>query len=336
MLNVNIEKYLTPYKLDRPVITGINENVRFDKLGVDVPFVFFHNEKFYMMYVGFDGKGYQTGLAVSDDLIHWERIGIILGRDANVGWDKTGAAGTWIIKENDEIEQLPKLKKIDGRYWLVYHAYPGEGYEVGAGRIGLAWCENENLLEWHRLEKPILVPEEGEEWEKGGLYKACIIEQEGLFYMFYNAKNITEGSWIEQIGIAFSKDLIRWKRYKNNPIIKVEERKWDCKFCSDPYVVKDREKWVMFYYGFDGKHAQNGIAFSEDLLNWVKYPEPVLRYGEDGEIDEIHAHKPAVVYYNGILYHFYCAVRNYREGDPTKNISNEFRCISVATSVPIL
>jgi len=25
----------------------------------------------------------------------------------------------------------PKPKKIGGRYWMFYHAYPGEGYETG-------------------------------------------------------------------------------------------------------------------------------------------------------------------------------------------------------------
>lgn len=33
----------------------------YDEMAVDCPFVFYHNNQYYMMHVGFDGKGYQTG-----------------------------------------------------------------------------------------------------------------------------------------------------------------------------------------------------------------------------------------------------------------------------------
>jgi hypothetical protein len=29
-----------------------------------------------MQYIGFDGTGYQTGLAVSDDLLHWKHAAL--------------------------------------------------------------------------------------------------------------------------------------------------------------------------------------------------------------------------------------------------------------------
>lgn len=129
----DVSRYITPYKLGRPVLTGSGRPGAFDSLAVDVPFVFHHNGKFHMMYVGFDGDGYQTALAVSDDLLHWEHKGVILPR--GVGWDSVGAAGTWILK-NDELFDLPTLKKVDGKYWLVYHSYPQKGYEAGPAEIG--------------------------------------------------------------------------------------------------------------------------------------------------------------------------------------------------------
>lgn len=332
----NIERYFTPYKYGKPVLTGSGIDGAFDSHAVDCPFVFSHNNKFYMMFVGFDGKGYQTGLAVSSDLIHWEKLGVILKREEHNGWDKTGAAGTWILKSTNNLYDLPTIKKVDGKYWMVYHSYPEEGYEEGSAQIGLAWTTDENLLEWHRLPEPIYSWKDGDEWEKGGLYKACLIEHENIYYLFYNAKNLEKGPWLEQIGVAMSSDMIHWKRYEKNPIIRVSEKgKWDSRFCADPFVVRDNDKWLMFYYGYGQRHAQDGIAVSRDLINWVKYDEPILRSGSEGEIDEGHAHKPAIIYYNGILYHFYCATRKFREGDPARNFWDEFRCITVATSRPL-
>lgn len=327
-----VEKYFTPYKYGKPVLAGSGVPGSFDAMAVDCPFVFYHRNQFHMLYVGFDGAGYQTGLAVSDDLLRWEKKGPVLKREESAAWDRVGAAGMWILKESDDLSALPVLKKVDGKYWMAYHSYPEEGYEEGSARIGLAYSEDEELLRWNRLPQPVFSWKDGADWEKGGLYKPCIIARDGRYFMFYNAKNLEKGPWLEQIGIAQSEDLLHWKRYEHNPVIKVSEGRWDGRFCADPFVVRDGERWLMFYYGFDGKHARDGLAVSGDLFTWHKYPEPVLSNGAEGELDRFFAHKPSMVCHKGVLYHFYCAVRRYREGDPAQNLWNEFRCISVAAS----
>ncbi|MBS5523112.1 MAG: hypothetical protein KHX56_12685 [Clostridiales bacterium] len=340
---MTIEKYRTPYKYGRAVLAGSGRAGAFDEKGVDIPFVFMHHGQYYMMYTGFDGIGYQTALAVSDDLLNWRHEAIILKRSLNSGrWDQKSVAGTWIIKESDRLYDIPKLKKIAGKYWLAYHAYPGEGYEEGPAAIGLAWCEDEDLKSWHRLSAPVLTCENGGEWEQGGLYKACIIQKDGLWYMFYNAKN-REARWIEQTGAAVSADLLHWERVspskagkKNEPLLKVTPGNWDGRFVSDPYIVFDDSDgglWLNFYFGYENGHAQEGLAFSSDLLTWEKAPDPVLPYGAKGDIDENHAHKASIFYKDGILYHFYCATRKNRETDST-SLYGEWRTITVAASKP--
>lgn len=328
-----VQPYLTPYKYPEPVLVGSGIPGKFDESAVDIPFVFRHNHQFYMMYTGYDGKGYQSALAVSDDLIHWTPKGIILGRDDNGNrWDKVGAAATWMLKESDNLYDVPRLKKVDGKYWLVYHSYPQKGYEEGPAEIGLAWSDDEELMEWHGLEAPVFSWKDGEEWERGGLYKACIISHEDTYYMFYNAKN-TDKRWIEQTGLATSKDLFHWSRYENNPVVKVTPGAWDGRFLSDPYIVKDKDIWLNFYFGYDNGHAQEGLAISNDLLNWEKVEEPIIPNGNEGDLDANHAHKASILYYNGTLYHFYCATRPYKDGDPTK-LWGEFRTIAVASNKP--
>lgn len=331
---MDLKKYLTPYKLGHPVITGSGVSGAFDERGVDCPFVFRHNEQFYMMYTGFDGKGYQTGLAKSSDLLNWQLVEVILKRGESNGWDSLNAAGSWILREHN-LYSPPTLKKWQNKYWMLYHSYPGEGYESGPARLGLAWTDDNNLLKWNRLDNPILCPEDGEDWESGGLYKECLLEHEDIFYMFYNAKNKTKNgeNWEEQIGLVTSKDLIHWKRCDNNPVLRVSKGKWDSVFVADPCVLQDGKDWAMYYYGYNGEHAQNGIAFSDNLIEWEKYPEPILRVGQLGDLDSSHAHKPSVICHENVLYQFYCACRPVRLGDKTDD-SGEFRCISVAASVP--
>lgn len=336
MISLNDERvkpYLTPYKYSNPVLTGSGIPGAFDERSVDVPFVFLHNNQFYMLYTGFDGKGYQSALATSTDLLQWNHKGIILPREEDSErWDKIGGAATWIIKKSDNIYDTPELKKVDGRYWMVYHSYPCTGYEEGPAEIGLAWCEEEDLLHWHRLEEPVFSWRDGEAWERGGLYKACIISHNDTWYLFYNAKN-REKRWIEQTGMAKSRDLLHWERFDKNPILKITPNAWDGRFLSDPYIVKNKDTWLNFYFGYDSGHAQEGLALSHNLEDWVKVEEPILAHGKKGDIDENHAHKASIVYYQDTLYHFYCATRPFKEGDSTQ-VYGEFRTIAVAADKP--
>ena len=327
----SIQKYLTPFKYPEPVLEGSGVEGAFDEKSVDIPFVFRHNGKWYMMYTGYDGKGYQSALATSDDLLHWEHKGIMIPRDdeSSTAWDKVGCAITWLIKKSNNFEDTPELLKYDGKYWAVYHSYPSVGYEAGPAEIGLAWCDDEELLTWHRFDKSILSPHDGNDWERGGLYKACIIRHDEKWYMFYNAKD-TSKRWIEQTGVAVSDDLMNWTRPVAEPILKVGENTWDARFVSDPYILKDGDKWLNFYFGYDRGHAMEGLAVSDDLMNWEKVEEPIIA-STPGGLDEEHAHKAAIVYYDGVLYHFYCATRPNREGDKT-SVFNAFRTIAVATS----
>ena len=321
---VEMKDLLTPYKIGRPLIVPSGQPGAFDERAADCPFVFYHNGRWHMTYIGYDGIGYQTAIASSDDLMEWRYDGMILKRDAESGsWDANGAAGTWIVKVSDDLCEIPLLRKINGKYWMTYHSYPGIGYENGPAKIGLAWSEDEDLLAWHRLAEPVFSWEDGAEWESGGLYKSCIVEHDGTFYMFYNAKD-RGNPWIEQTGLATSKDLEHWTRCDLNPVVRVTPGAWDSQFVSDPCVVRFGDRWTMFYFGYNGRNAQEGLAISDDLIAWRKSEMPVITNGAPGSIDETHAHKASVVMKDGVLYHFYTAVRPADKGS--------FRCITVAVS----
>lgn len=339
MSNISSETFShlrTPNKLAVPVLQGSGSAGTFDARAVDCPFVFRHGGKFYMMYVGFDGEGYQTALATSIDLIRWSREAVILERtDDPSRWDYVGAAGSWILLNSNDLYETPTLKKVDGRYWMVYHSYPEFGYEAGGAKMGLAWCEDEDLLTWHRLKEPIFSYEEGGEWERAGLYKCCVVEEDGKYRMFYNAKNRPDWPWTEETGLAVSEDLRHWTRHEANPVIPVTPGTFYGQYFSDPCIRYDRRSgyWINFGFGFDGVHAQGALAVSKDLERWEVAPEPWIPRGGPGELDETHAHKSSILYWQGMFYHYYCAARPWKEGDAADN-GGEFRCIALATGRP--
>ena len=90
----------------------------------------------------------------------------------------------------------------------------------------------------------------------------------------------------------------------------------------------------MFYCGFDGIHAQDGVAVSDDMIHWEKNPDPIITAGESGELDSTHAHKPCIIYHDGMLWHFYCAVRPTETEEEKKCFGFEYRCLTVARSQP--
>lgn len=326
--------YLTEYKLGRPVLSPSGEQGRFDRLGVDAPRVFRHNGRFCMLYIGYDGVGYQTALAVSDDLLRWEELGVVLPRENKNVWDRVGRAGSCIMGDID-LYGSRELTKIDGRYWFWYHSYPSEGYEVGAAANGLAWTEDESLLSWQFSDKPVFSKGPDGAWDSGGLYSTWVFPYKDGYRMYYNGKENLHWPWHEQEGIAWSRDLLHWERYKGNPVFRVgQSGSWDCCFSCGQHVLWDSRcnRWVHFYCGYDGVHAQEGVAVSEDGIHWIKCPEPIIRNGRPGELDEQHAHKPGVIWHDGILYHFYCAVRPTHTPEEKERFGSEFRCITVARS----
>lgn len=328
-----IERLRTPKKHPSLVLTASYKEGAFDSLAVDCPFLFRHEGRFYMTFIGFDGIGYRTGLAVSDDLVHWEKQGLIIDRGPVGSPTEFNVALTWIVRDN-ALWGPGTLKKVNGRYLGTYHCYPKPGYETGPAAIGLCWSDD--ILHWELL-PPFLFASDPDAaaWESGGLYKSCLVEHEGAFYMFYNAKTADE-PWVEQIGLVTSSGLEHWQRHPGNPLIPVGPRgAFDDRFCSDPCVVNAGDAWAMFFYTLssDGR-ARDSVAFSTDLLSWHTSGEILIDVGPTGSIDSQYAHKPGVFAHNGVLYHYYCAVAPNPERQRGEVTVSEIRGIALATSEP--
>jgi predicted GH43/DUF377 family glycosyl hydrolase len=296
----------TPLRENRLIIAPSLRAGAFDSHGVDCPFVFSVDGRQGMTYVGWDGVGYQTALTWNDGDDEWAPGEVVVPRDPNDPLLRYNAALTSILREND-LRSPGELRRIDGWYYGTFHAYPAAGYEAGPASIG--FLRSRDLRSWEQV-GGVLSPEEGGAWERGGLYKSWLMEHDGLFYLFYNAKDRDQWPWVEQTGLATSTDLLTWERFESNPVLTAGgPGAFDEQFASDPCVLRDGDVWVMFYFGLaaDG-HAREGYATSADLFTWEKSHEVLLDVGPAGAVDSLHTHKPAVIEWHGRLEHYYCAV----------------------------
>ena len=196
------------------------------------------------------------------------------------------------------------------------------------------------LLTPHKLNRLVLTPS----FRKGDFDSHLCdcpfpFRHEGRYWLFYNAKDRSRWPWREQIGSAWSDDLERWHRCPENPLVRnAPAGAYDELFASDPVVLRLGNRWILFYYGLaaDG-HARDGAAFSDDLIHWTK-PEGgkvLVDVGPVGAVDSQYAHKPGIITRDGVLYHFYCAVRAASPGETGEIDTRELRGIAVATSRPV-
>ena len=279
--------------------------------------------KWFMSFIGFNGQGYNSFVAESTDLAHWTNPRLAMGFGRAGEFDFGGCVIGAYLYESYDIRAPRLLKRRHGAYWTLYGCYAQQGaYELDPGYEGVA-CSGDGLS-WRRAkERYILSVHEADvgEWEKHCIYQPWLVEHEGRFHNFYNAKHMPD--WIEQMGLAISPDLLNWTRYSGNPIVRVRPGGYDETFCSDGKVFRDGDHWVMFYFGVGHGGAHIMAAFSRDLLHWTAHPEPLYRAGgHPGGLDATCAHKISLLYEAGsdTFYLYYCAV------------GNRGRCIGLLTS----
>lgn len=325
----------TPYKYGLVVAPQDNKHK------IDCPTVFREGDKWYMTYVvyngrsGTDGRGYETWIAESDNLLEWRTLGRILSYK-DKGWDRNQRGGfpgliDWTWGGGYAIQSFK------GRYYMTYIGGEGTGYEaVNAPLyVGLAWTKGNpgSAHEWESLDRPILsVNDKDTQWWEGlTQYKSTVYKDEAKtlgapFVMYYNAGGINPQTGIkgERIGIALSDDMKKWRRYKGNPVFTHEAQGT---ITGDAQIQKMGDLYVMFYFSaFNPSRpykAFNTFACSYDMVTWDDWEGDDLIFPTK-QYDELFAHKSYLVKHDGVVYHFYCAVNN-----------AEQRGIAVATSKPM-
>lgn len=333
----------TPYKYGMVVAPKDNYHQ------IDCPMVYREGDKWYMTYVvyngkdGTDGRGYETWLATSDDLLQWKTLGRLLCY-ADKGWDMNQRAGypalidwTW----NGSYE----MAKYKGRHWMSYFGGEGTGYEAIRKPLNMGMASTKGDITqahpWETFPSPVLSinDKSAQWWEKLTHYKSTVYWDKNKtlgkpFVMFYNAGGINPANQLkaERIGIALSSNMTSWrrlplrtaKRKTGNPVFFHEAPGI---ITGDAQIVKFPHYYVMFYfsaYNPERKYnAYNTFAVSRDLVNWQDWEGADLVYPSK-PYDDMFAHKSYVLKHQGVVYHFYCAVNHAGQ-----------RGIAVATSVPM-
>lgn len=321
------EEVKTPYKYG---LVMIPPN---DSKKLDCPTIFKKGKNWFMTYIIFDGRGYETWLAKSKDLLNWTNMGRIMSFTDTTTWDSNQKAGYNALQDLKWGGNY-KLQRFNDKYWMSYFGGNTRGYEAGLLSLGMAFTDKDpsRVHEWQRLDSPILkaTDKDARWYDNSTMYKCSVIWDKDKntghpFIMYYNARgdSINPARGAERISMAVSDDMVKWKRYGDTPVINHHKG-----ISGDAVIQKMGNLYVMFYFGAfwkerQGEGAFNRFACSYDLKTWTDW-QGVDLIKPSEPYDETFAHKSFVVKHKGVVYHYYCAVNK-----------KEQRGIAVATSKDI-
>jgi predicted GH43/DUF377 family glycosyl hydrolase len=211
--------------------------------GVEDPRIVKIGALYYLTYTAYNKKDAQLCLAVSQDLQHWNRRGILLPSYKghwNVGWTKSGA----IVSE-----------KIDGHYWMYWLGTAADHTDP----IGLSFSND--LVHWTEATTTPVLP------RRPGKFDSRVVEPgppptltaEGIVLVYNGA----DDSLVYRTGIAvFSSKNPGKVLYRSETPVFRPELEWEKKG-QVPNVVfvegmVSLNGKLLFYYGGADKYV--GVA----------------------------------------------------------------------------
>ncbi|MFY9950639.1 MAG: glycoside hydrolase family 130 protein [Candidatus Sulfotelmatobacter sp.] len=211
--------------------------------GVEDPRLVQFGDTYYLTYTGYNKKDAQLCMATSQDLIHWERRGIILPAykgNWNVRWTKSGA----IVPE-----------KVGGKYWMYFLGTSQDNKD----QMGLAWSTD--LLHWTEATETPVLPARGGKFDSRVVEPgpAPIVTANGIFLIYNGA----DDKLVYRTGVAvFDRNDPRRVISRTDSPIFAPEKEWE-KVGQVPNVVfvegmVRKGNDYLFYYGGADKNV--GVA----------------------------------------------------------------------------
>lgn len=183
----------------------------------------------------------------------------------------------WYLNRNDEVHAFHLMNR---------RLRPGEDAEkYPTDANALEHAVSRNLLDWETL-PPLLAPDPGNPEDDLQAWTGSALWHEGQGHLFYTMRGGATQAREQKIGLARSRDLIRWERHSGNPILTPDPRWYATNQnpvpgvvdCRDLHVVADpRGGWLGFFAtrvsGAGLELAETsviGCARSDDLIHWTQ------------------------------------------------------------------
>lgn len=211
---------------DQPILSPTG-----DLAGIFNPAVIKRDGEFFMLARAQNKAGTSfLATATSKDGVHFTRGANALLPEAD--YEKDGGV------------EDPRLVLIDGTYHLTY-----TGYNKKDAQLCLA--TSKDLKSWER--KGVILPAYKGNWNVGWTKSGAIVTDkiDGKYWMYFLG---TAADKTDQMGLAYSTDLIRWTEATKTPVLPKRPGMWDSRVVEPgPPPVMTKDGILLIYNGADDK-----------------------------------------------------------------------------------
>lgn len=257
--NPALRRYEPDYMHPTPVLRhgGKGDD---DVNGAREPFLFAHGGKYYLHYDGNGPDRWCCCLAVSDDMIRWEKRGRMLTPGGEGEKDRAGACyGPTFYFEGKWHLYYVAVERTSGPPWFV----PALPY-----RTGLAVADSPEG-QWTKVSTEIIPLGEPGSWNEGCVCAPYVLKVNGTYYAFYSGSNFGP-PYRRTIGLAAAPTPRGPWTHFPEPLLPPEEQ------LENPFLYFEPVcgLWFMFvnHVGRDGSGAEYTdsvlVYWSPSLTEW--------------------------------------------------------------------
>ena len=222
------------------------------------------------------GTGWQAGIAVSDDLVDWRKVGEIIGEPG--GPEAKGLAA-------------PEAIVLDGKVHLFYQTYgngPKDAICHAVSADGIHFQRNPT--------NPIFRPTG--DWTVGRAIDAEVFPVQDKLLLYVATRDpamkiqmLTVAA--ADLGCDYGRDA--WTQLVDAPILK-PELPWEQECIEAATLCEHNGLLYMFYAGaYNNKPQQIGVAVSRNGMKWTRMSDsPLLPSGAPGEWNSSESGHPGV------------------------------------------
>ena len=254
-----------------------------ESAGTFNPAVVMHDGKIVMLYRSQDKKGTsRLGYAESADGIHFtRRPEPVLSPEAE--YEKDGGV------------EDPRLVKFGDTYYLTY-----TGYNTKDAQLSLA--TSYDLIHWER--KGVILPAYKGNWNTGWTKSGAIVPEkiDGKYWMYFLGTTPDKN---DQMGLAYSTDLIHWTEATKTPVLPRRPGQFDSRVVEPgPSPIVTPNGIVLIYNGADDKLVyRTGVAvFDRKDPRKVLYRSERPIFAPEKEWEKV-GQVPNVVFVEGMVEH---------------------------------
>lgn len=237
----------------------------------------------YLMYYSIpprkevEGSGWNIGIAESNDLTSWTKVGEITPAP-NTDYEKKGLCA-------------PGALVRDGKVHLFYQTY-------GNGRNdAICHAVSHDGIHFERNETNPIFRTTGA-WNCGRAIDAEVCEFNDQYFLYFATRDPDYKIQIMGVAVAPKETNFNredWQQASDTPIL-YPQLTWEGMCVEGPSITIQDGRMYMFYAGaYNNWPQQIGVAVSDNGLTWERlFDEPFLPNGKPGEWNESESGHPHI------------------------------------------